>query len=343
VLSADWFVAEIYRTGFVQSLIVHVALLLVMAMIAIGPDIKPPPLKLVLDFTKASDATIDLEQQDWPSVEFVDSGDLEAESEKEAVAQLAALADDVDQSIDVEPVELVAFKAVERVEQVAPADLLAQVPSRMPRDRRNGRSAARGDQDFAEEGSGRRGQGQGIGGEMGRRLKAAGAKSGDVQISIAWNSTDDIDVHVLVQAQNGVSSSINWTSRMGLCGGMLDVDANANPSMLTRTPVENIFWQKGRAPYGRFTISIHHFRSWSGQMQTPVEVAVMVDGEVTRFSRVATVGGPIQFVTSFVRTAPPGRRTLADRNAVFPADAGSPDLLNDFIGAGRLQGLGQER
>jgi hypothetical protein len=71
--------------------------------------------------------------------------------------------------------------------------------------------------------------------------------------------------------------------------------------MLTRTPVENVFWAKGLAPYGRYTVAIHHFRSWSGQARMPVDVAVLVDGEVKRFRPVATVGQPLTMVTTFDR------------------------------------------
>jgi len=60
-------------------------------------------------------------------------------------------------------------------------------------------------------------------------------------------------------------------NRLGLCGGMLDVDANAHQRMLTPRPVENVFWAKGQAPYGRYTVAVHHFRNWSGQVATPVE------------------------------------------------------------------------
>jgi hypothetical protein len=91
---------------------------------------------------------------------------------------------------------------------------------------------------------------------------------------------------------------------MGFCGGFLDVDANASPGMLTPAPVENIFWGKGRAPYGRYTVAVHHFRNWSGRSSTPVELAVFVDGQVSRFQPVAIHGQPLMKVTQFERRPP---------------------------------------
>jgi hypothetical protein len=51
---------------------------------------------------------------------------------------------------------------------------------------------------------------------------------------------------------------------------MLDIDRNANSGMLTNSPVENIFWQKGSTPKGFFVVYIHFFRSWSGNNKVPV-------------------------------------------------------------------------
>ncbi len=58
-------------------------------------------------------------------------------------------------------------------------------------------------------------------GEIGRRLRVAGAGTGDVQVSIAWNNFNDIDLHVMVEAippQAGVLI-INFMNRRGSCGG----------------------------------------------------------------------------------------------------------------------------
>ena len=102
-------------------------------------------------------------------------------------------------AVGVGDVQLVSFVADMPPVEPDFADLVAEVPhaarparpSNAPR--RIAATVGRGGQAEREGGVG-----GGFGGEMGRRLSAAGAKTGDVQISIAWDGVDDIDVHVMV-------------------------------------------------------------------------------------------------------------------------------------------------
>ena len=303
----DSSVNDAYRSGFTQSLIVHVTALLILSLIVIRPESQSPPIALALTFDSVHDAdnVLDLSPVAELSMPAESSDD-----ELNDAANVAAIAD-----FD-SPTEVAIFSENEdmmplEVESTADPfdlptnDLLAEVRSsrtvptsqavlRGPR--RLAQAASRGDSNAG---------GGGIGGELGRRLQAAGAKTGDVQVSIRWDNVNDIVVHVKVEAlSDGRWSLINFMNRLGQCGGLLDVDANAHPAMLSPQPVENVFWGKGQAPYGRYTVAIHHYRNWAGPMQTPVEVAVLVDGQVQRFQVNAVYGGPPTVVTSFVRQMP---------------------------------------
>lgn len=294
----DALVADLYRTGIIQSIIVHTVLLLALALMLIGPDTRAVPVRLAIDFSHTAQGEVDLQSDEllMPTDEAARSNVEQAEIISD---RLLAETD----AVDVGDVQLVSLVADAPPVEPDFSDLVGEVPhatrpvrpSNVPQ--RIAATVGRGGQAEREGGVG-----GGFGGEMGRRLAAAGAKTGDVQISIAWNGVDDIDVHVMVEPLVGGSySMISWMNRRGLCGGFLDVDANANPGILTRIPVENIFWAKGLAPYGRYTVAIHHFRSWSGQARMPVDVAVLVDGEIKRFRPVATVGQPLTVVTMFDR------------------------------------------
>lgn len=294
----DALVADLYRTGIVQSIIVHTVLLLALALTLISPDTRTVPVRLAIDFSHAAQGEVDLQSDEllMPTDEAARSNGEQAEIISD---RLLAETD----AVDVGDVQLVSLVADSPPGEPDFSDLVGEIPhavrSARPSNRpqRIAATVGRGGQSEREGGVG-----GGFGGEMGRRLVAAGAKTGDVQISIAWDGVDDIDVHVMVEPLVGGSySMISWMNRRGLCGGFLDVDANANPGMLTRIPVENIFWAKGLAPYGRYTVAIHYFRSWSGQARMPVDVAVLVDGEVKRFHPVATVGQPLTMVTTFDR------------------------------------------
>lgn len=107
--------------------------------------------------------------------------------------------------------------------------------------------------------------------EIQGRLKEYGARTGDIQISLAWDTIDDLDLYVAV---NPVGSHINWQNRFGQCGGMLDIDMNAHPGRLTNRPVENIFWPQFGAPMGEYTVGVHFYANWSGNHETKATLMI---------------------------------------------------------------------
>jgi hypothetical protein len=85
------------------------------------------------------------------------------------------------------------------------------------------------------------------------RAQQQGAQGGKLQVILAWDDRNDLDLHVV--CPDGLD--INFIRRRA-CGGTLDVDANGDMHHLTPTPVENVFFtepQPGRYrvvvdPYG---------------------------------------------------------------------------------------------
>lgn len=133
-----------------------------------------------------------------------------------------------------------------------------------------------------------------------KRLSLAGAKTGDIQISIAWNTVDDIDLHIEFSPGNGLIDRINWINKVGrLFGGMLDIDMNANQLILNPKPVENVFWPPNSSPSGDFNVYVHFFRSWTGNTNVPVYVVIKSMGEVFEYNIIAKLGMSLQHVTSF--------------------------------------------
>lgn len=138
-------------------------------------------------------------------------------------------------------------------------------------------------------------------GDFMHRLSKAGAQTGDVQISIAWNTIDDIDLHMTVSTR-GLFENINWVHRIGqLTQGVLDVDMNAHNAQLIPNPVENVFWQKGSSPTGIFNVYIHYYRSWSGNRTVPVVIRVKNGENIQTFNVIAILGRSPQLVTHFIR------------------------------------------
>jgi hypothetical protein len=293
--AVDEFVFTIYRTGFVQSLILHVAVLLLLALIIIRPDL-PRPAAIALEFVAAgSEVEPDVAALELPALE---PAELDVVDDAAPVPEPELAAVEVD-ATEVDAVEPAMFSLDDQPAGPDATALLADVP--VP-------AAAGGD--AAGDAGPAAGGGTPIGGEIGRRLQAAGAGTGDVQISIAWNNVNDIDLHVMVEpiGQGFSASIINFTNRIGVAGGCLDVDRNVRPT--TKTPVENVFWGKRMAPFGRYTVGVHHFRHWGGGEPTEVEVVVLVDGEEERFKVQLRPGDPLKVVTAFQRL-PKGGYTAA--------------------------------
>ena len=290
--AVDEFVFTIYRTGFVQSLILHVAGLLVLALIVVRPDL-PRQAALALDFTAAgSEPEPDVAALAVPAPE---PEELEVPEDAAPLPEPELATVDVDAAA-IDAVEPAMFSIADQPAWPDATELFADLPA----------SAVRGLRAGGAAGGAAGGGGAAIGGEIGRRLAAAGAGTGDVQVSIAWSNVNDIDLHVLVEPLDprADSSIINFMNRVGVAGGCLVVDRNVQP--MTRTPVENVFWGRGAAPFGRYTVAVHHYRDWGGGDPTEVEVVTLVDGKEERFYVVLRPGTPLKVVTSFRRAPGPG-------------------------------------
>mmetsp|Transcript_62135 Transcript_62135/g.189725 ORF Transcript_62135/g.189725 Transcript_62135/m.189725 type:complete len:422 (-) Transcript_62135:102-1367(-) len=97
--------------------------------------------------------------------------------------------------------------------------------------------------------------------EIDRRLLREGGQTGDVQISLMWKTTDDLDLHVIPPS----GERIFYENRSSRCGGKLDVDMNAHT--VSEEPVENVFWPLGCAPDGTFSVSVNLY---TRRTQTPL-------------------------------------------------------------------------
>jgi len=141
---------------------------------------------------------------------------------------------------------------------------------------------------------------QAIIGAMGERLRMAGAKTGDIQISIGWNTVDDIDLHVKTITNFNVSW-INWLSPFGTDGGELDVDMNASYSNLNNRAVENVYWPLGQSPQAEYVVGVHLFRNRTGLASVPVSVVIKVKDKTKVFNVDCVSGRNVTEVTRFTK------------------------------------------
>ncbi len=75
--------------------------------------------------------------------------------------------------------------------------------------------------------------------------------TGDVQVTLRWESNADVDLHVTEPDGTEI-----WFGSAGptTTGGQLDVDSNVG--CVQEASVENVFWPTGGAPVGEYTIGV---------------------------------------------------------------------------------------
>jgi hypothetical protein len=80
------------------------------------------------------------------------------------------------------------------------------------------------------------------------------AGTGQVQVSVTWDSASDVDLHVVDPS----GERIYWANRTSASGGQLDLDSNAGCS-IDNVNNENIKWTT--APNGTYTVAVDYWSS----------------------------------------------------------------------------------
>jgi uncharacterized protein YfaP (DUF2135 family) len=140
--------------------------------------------------------------------------------------------------------------------------------------------------------------------ELKARLEREGAQSSDVQISLMWNNYNDLDLHVVCPS----GERIHGGNKKSACGGELDVDANVRAE--TRKPVENVFWEDGKAPAGKYQVYVHHYKKHDKRKSkdpTKFQVIVNQGGDLLEYNGELSAGDPIMMVAEFVLPSPQER------------------------------------
>ena len=136
--------------------------------------------------------------------------------------------------------------------------------------------------------------------ELMERLAREGGKSGVVQISLAWDDYNDLDMHVFCPS----GERIYFNNRKSVCGGELDVDMNVRPK--SKTPIENVVWTN-QAPDGEYKIGVHfyrHHRKRRTKKTCQFRLRVVTYGQAKEYSGELTHGDPMSMITSFVLIKP---------------------------------------
>ena len=136
--------------------------------------------------------------------------------------------------------------------------------------------------------------------ELMERLAREGGKSGVVQISLAWDDYNDLDMHVFCPS----GERIYFNNRKSACGGELDVDMNVRPK--SKKPIENVVWTN-EAPDGEYKIGVHFYRPHRKRRTKKMcqfRLRVVTYGQAKEYSGELTHGDPMSMITSFVLIKP---------------------------------------
>lgn len=104
--------------------------------------------------------------------------------------------------------------------------------------------------------------------------EGCGYQTGAIQVTAAWNTDSDIDLHVT----DPMGEEVYYGHRASSSGGQLDHDANAACSIAPPT-VENVYWSTPNPPRGRYTVRVVAY-DMCNSSHTPVTLSIAVGGRV---------------------------------------------------------------
>ena len=131
--------------------------------------------------------------------------------------------------------------------------------------------------------------------DLDQRLEREGGKTGAVQISLAWDDYNDLDLHLFCPS----GERIYFNNKESDCGGELDVDMNVKP--VSNNAVENVVWPKN-PPNGTYKVGVHFYkyhRKRGTKRKTKYRLRVSIFGKIQEYSGMIKYGSAIQMVTGF--------------------------------------------
>lgn len=109
----------------------------------------------------------------------------------------------------------------------------------------------------------------------GRIDEGCGWESGQIQITMWWETGADIDLYVT----DPFGETISYSHRQTSSGGALDHDARG-ACVPGGDTIENVYWTSPTPPRGTYQVEAHYWGSCGVAGPTPVQISVSVGGRV---------------------------------------------------------------
>jgi len=124
-------------------------------------------------------------------------------------------------------------------------------------------------------------------------VKTTAGGTGDVQVTLTWHSSVDLDLHVI----DPRSEEIDYNNDESSSGGKLDIDNKCSNFVMGKP--ENIFWPTGGAPSGTYKVKVRYYTSCSDSGPVQYTVRVVAKGQVSTYSGTLSTSGDEDEVTTF--------------------------------------------
>jgi hypothetical protein len=121
------------------------------------------------------------------------------------------------------------------------------------------------------------GNASGIGSYTNQTIKIIHVGTGDIQVSVSWSDTSDVDLHVIDPS----GEEVFYGHTEAASGGKLDLDSNAACHRDTSNGFksnENIVWAPGKAIPGLYTVKLAYWSSCNVPAATEYVITVAHKG-----------------------------------------------------------------
>jgi hypothetical protein len=117
--------------------------------------------------------------------------------------------------------------------------------------------------------------------------------TGDVQVTLTWQTNDDIDLYVT----DPTGDTVSYLTDVVPSGGELDRDNHCGEMIIGRP--ENIYWPQGGAPSGTYKVQVNYYGACESGHAVNWTVRVIVQGNVQTFTGTLHEENETQDVTTF--------------------------------------------
>ncbi|MEM9089768.1 MAG: hypothetical protein AAGC93_13595 [Cyanobacteria bacterium P01_F01_bin.53] len=134
-------------------------------------------------------------------------------------------------------------------------------------------------------------------------------QTGDVQVTLRWDTADDLDLFV----RDPFNEEVSYFNPEVPSGGQLDVDANAGCAERMGSPVENIFWPTGGGAPGDYVVTVDLFSYCGAEVPINFTLTTLIQDQTQ--TQTGTVSSS-QTSVSFPFTFPSGETAAGEAEAL---------------------------